>query len=190
MELTTEEVLEINRALQVLSESKDNEELREADTIKEAAKVIILYAHSLKRGGRINIESSLRYTKGSNLKGNTEYGNVEIEEKKDNSVKKSYGLDKERIGHYRLWQSHEGRIWFHHFWKSDLITEEMGRPVTKFCISYDHKNLNVTHFGYAVKKHWLKLGPLTIGKNILEPIYGTGRYVTGYFFEVRIHLHL
>lgn len=145
--MDTNKVLEINAALW---------ELIAGENIEEAARVVIDYGHALPMTrkwlrGELNIDVAVP---PEQMTGSTEFGDVTIQQEDEGkkSIHKTFGVVKERMGHFRLWREAENCICFHKFWKSDISTsgsEEV--EVDQYRIIYKLKDLNLIHFGIEEK---------------------------------------
>lgn len=156
--METSKVLEINASLWNLVEGKD---------VKESAKVIISYAALLPPSNRYVMEGSSRMNHHERYTGQTDQGNFSFEEEKEKSKEFSYGLNKERIGHFRLWRVNN-LIFFHHFWASALETSVDETYVKIYGISYDVENLELDGFGRVRKFTTWKLTLFNLELKLLK----------------------
>ena len=156
--------------------------IAQTDEDGEAARTVIAYGAKLKRSKAIQIRySSDAQSGGDSVSGYSPgHGDISIEDKERSEHKEwSFGVYKDRIGHYRLWKESEGLLKFHHFWKSDITTkapDDAGPD--QFHLGYDQASQELRylgvlrqrvlcqlHLGLTVKIVWL----------YLERIYGTAR---------------
>ena len=149
-----------------------------SDESGEAARTVIAYGHTLKKAGKLKIIlSSNTTTSGDSISGHTaEHGEVSIEEPEHQEHKEwAYGINKDRVGHYRLWKEGDGLLIFHHFWKSTITTQGPDdEDPEEYHLAYDPGSLEPNYLGVERKRVVLALGRyFVISRRYLEPIYGT-----------------
>lgn len=96
--------------------------------------------------------------------GHTEHGDVTIKDATPpGSIpeEKTYGMKKERLGHFRIWRTaHE--VYFHHFWASDEMTQAwIDHPPTEYVIRVSKSGTHAVKFGYVEDRRF-RLGFLEI----------------------------
>lgn len=137
---TVLERIQVNAAIEKLIERYD----------EESAKIIINFGHALPEEAtfsgsvtvpKINTKSVTGYT--------AERGNVSVDvDKKEKYKQLTWGENKERVGHYKIYKVFDGRIAFHHFWASDETTQvDKEDAPTIFTLGYDAETLNPIFFG-------------------------------------------
>ncbi|HXK38385.1 MAG TPA: hypothetical protein VJ579_04950 [Candidatus Paceibacterota bacterium] len=176
--------LMLNAALERLIAGEDSD--------CSAMRTIIAYGDTLDKEKFFALESSVTTKSGGDaISGHTaEQGNVSIEDKEAETHKEhSYGIKKDRVGHYKIWKSGEGLLKFHHFWKSDLTTqiEAEDRPEV-YHLGYDPKTFEPEHFGYEHEStifiFWLLLW-FRIKVASLELLFGKEK---AKYRSLRIHI--
>jgi hypothetical protein len=157
--------LEVNAAIGML--------INRSDSSEDAARVVIQYGDRLKTAGSIQMESSTTRIKRDPLvSGHVRgFGNVEIEV--EESKEFTFGIEKNHIGHYRLWKGAAGLICFHHFRKSGLVTQGSSEEDSEiYHLVYNPQSLEPRYF--AIKRYRIVLNLSFVQFRViyLEPIFG------------------
>ncbi|MEJ0053450.1 MAG: hypothetical protein WDN10_01840 [bacterium] len=149
------------------------------DENREAARRVVKYGSGLKESKRIQMKYRSRTrSSGEDVSGYSPgQGEVTIKDAERQEEKEwEGGVNKDRIGHFRLWKEEEGELRFHHFWKSGITTRSIGgeRP-DEYCLGYDPVSLEPTYLGLNREKLvftlWLGIW-MDISRFYLEAIYG------------------
>lgn len=157
--------LEVNVALWNLIEQRE---------IVESLKIVIGFGHELKEASPIQF-GSIRSKKESPgaFTALTDRGNFTVsEEARTELIERQVGIQKERIGHFRIWKQSPTELWFHHFWKSELSTAGGMPSVTEYCISYDQRSLEPRFFSYIEGRMLLPWSYIRLQLGYLKPIWG------------------
>ncbi len=137
----------VNAALEKLTER--------AFPLEEHARVVIQYGSKLRREKMVSIEYIHSQSSEDNISGCTpDQGEVTIKDSQhQQGEEKTFGVYKDRIGHFRLWKSREGLLVFHHFWKSSPTTmsADDSEP-DEYCLGYNPKTLDFEYFGMLGQK--------------------------------------
>jgi len=172
--------MEVNAAIEGLIKN-------ETDAWAELASTVIRFGHSLPIQSVFSFEYRKHTTReDGEMAGFTkEHGNVTIKSKTEETVEKSVGIHKERVGYYKLYKRSKTAIVFHHFWKSDVgtITDFEDEPEFHTII-YDPKNLKPVSFGVDFDKPVVTLGNLEIKRSYFRVLRGkdAGEDIRGWFF--------
>lgn len=152
-----------------------------ADDDGSSARIVIEYGSKLKQAGLLQVErTKISGPSGGGISGvSPGYGKVDFNQgDTDNSesVESNFGIEKDRVGYYRLWKEKDGLLKFHHFWKSDLSTEGSdGEKPNEYWLGYCPITLDPKFFG-VVQTRWvfsIALGATyKVGGNYLHQIYG------------------
>jgi hypothetical protein len=149
------------------------------DADGEAAQVVISYGAKLKAASSIQIESTtISSSSGPSMSGySPNVGHVTVKDKVGKTVKEqTFGVDKERVGHYRLWKAKEGCLNFHHFWKSLVTTGSMdGILPDVYHLGYDPQSLEPAYLAILRKRTVFRVFvgiTIEIFVPYLEPVYG------------------
>lgn len=83
--------------------------------------------------------------------GHTEHGDVTIKDTAPSGSvpeEKTYGMKKERLGHFRIWRTAYA-VHFHHFWASDETTRgSFDCLPTEYVIRVSKSGIHAVKFGY------------------------------------------
>ena len=150
-------VLEINAAFYSLINQTD---------IEESAQIIIEYAQRLPKGG-ISLEISGTKTETESFTGQTDLGNVQMTDEKKTHWQKTFGAQKDRIGHFKVWRDKLGDVHFQHFWKAEEETAGNDPKSLEYSIEYNKKNLKFIRFGYI--DEWIIFS--IFGIKLISPIF-------------------
>lgn len=136
--------LEVDQAIKCAINTEDDVER------EEALKIIIAYAQDLPViGDSIEITSIKCPDPDKKITGCTdELGEVTVHNPDKRPGVWTHGPDKDRVGHYRMWRTERGELFFHHFWASDVDTASETREPIKYHLFFDYLRLEPTSFGY------------------------------------------
>jgi len=150
---------------------------------QEAARIVIEYGCKLKKSSPINREAYYGggSSDGSSISGYTpEHGQITFKDERPGELKvTSFGIHKERVGHYRVWKRRKGVLCLHYFWGADIITRSSrGEDVAVYWLAYDPKSLASRYFAVECKKilfSWKFVGRHEIIKYYLQRFSGMGK---------------
>jgi hypothetical protein len=145
---------------------------------KEEARTVIDYGHKLPKAIRFTGDVKFEYTKpDDSISGQTsDHGTVDLKmrgkvEKKHSTL----GVQKERIGDFRLWKDAANRIRFHYFWRSDFSTKGSDdRNPDEYVMAYDQKTLEPKYLAVQRSRVLFRIGWLKFSflKYYLESLHG------------------
>lgn len=147
-------------------------------SVEVAQTVVNLCAHLPKRA---SLSGELNKTKtydGEKFEGATpKHGQMDYDSggERTEHVEKTFGVEKERIGHYRVWRDAAGVIGFHRFWKSSLTTEGTDK-VDQYRLGFDPSSMSPTWFGVERTRIVFQLGRIQFVRLYIEPIFGEVPY--------------
>ncbi len=175
--------LETHQAILTALETDDPDERT------EALRDIIRYAVSLPVSGKYEAVAYRIPKDDSAVTGHTEeMGDVTIHEESDKPNVWGHEIQKDRVGHYRLWRPESGVVIFHHYWASDITTAvSLDRP-NEHVIFYDHLSLEPTCFGTYEPDRLVEINLLIIHISIQFYVFHTlwGRAWSNVKFNIRI----
>lgn len=161
----------------------------------DAAQVVIEYMHHHKPEAPIALEYRTEETRsgGSTTGYAAGHGNVSIDDNETKVQSGSFGIHKDRVGHYKIWKKADDIICFHHFWKSDVITRVDITSQKEYVLCYNTSDLSPKSFGMISRVFWFKFNLLNrvyeIFRLVVTPIYGNFSYkVRGIFINETIYL--
>ncbi len=153
------DIMTVNVALWNLSKGQD---------IPASAQVVVDYTRQFPEQRTFLTASHVALPSkddSTSFTGHTEHGDLTIKDTAPSGnvpEEKTYGMKKERLGHFRLWRiAHE--VHFHHFWASDEMTQaSFDRLPTMHVIRVSKSGTHAVKFGY-VKDRRFRFGFLEIG---------------------------
>ena len=145
---------------------------------KEHARVIIAYSDTLKEAGFVQYEGSRTKTfSGDPVSGHTaEHGNVTMNDREHEEHEEwAYGIEKDRVGHHRLWKGSGGRlVCFHRFWKSSVTTRGWNDGPEEYHLGYNPESLEPIYLGILRRKVIFAIGrSLVFFRRYREPVFGS-----------------
>jgi hypothetical protein len=160
--------------------------ITQTDEDGESARTVIQYGSKLKKSGRVQLEySSNTKSSGEEVSGYSPgQGEITIKDKERDEQKEwAFGVNKDRIGYFRLWKEEEGLLQFHHFWKSSITTKPIDdEGPDEYHLGYDSHSLEPKYLGIKRKRIVLTLWfgiTLEISRFYLEQVYGTVPKILG-----------
>lgn len=162
--------IEVNAAIERLLAQPDD---------AEAARVIIEYGVRLKGPRMFSLEvASTRKSSDDAISGYSPgHGNITINDERPPERKEwLLGMEKDRVGHFRLWRASDNALQFQHFWKSSLVTQSHNEEgPDEFMLGYDPTSLKFEFLGVVREK------------TILEFSFGHSTFQ--FFFQYLESLH-
>lgn len=100
------------------------------------------------------------------------------------STTREFGINTDRIGHFKMWKIGKREIRFQHFWKSERETQGADEiePV-EYSIRYN-KNLELIFFGQRVETEY-RLGFISIFHAKFSPLYGNRKISEGWGLRIQ-----
>lgn len=144
----------------------------------DAAQIVIEYMRHHKPGAPISFEYETEEMRsGRSTTGYAAgHGNVSIDNTETESKSRSFGIHKDRVGHYKIWKKADGIIYFHHFWKSDAATQTDVASHKEYVLCYNTSDLSPKSFGVINHVFWFRFKLLNrayeIYRLVVTPIYG------------------
>lgn len=153
--------IEINNALCNLVNRVD---------VEESAKIVIIFAHELSKSTPISLESTFQKNSNSSFTGHTSSGDLTICDHSNDRWGINMGIQKTRIGYFKVWRDEHESIWFHNFWKSEDETVGGGEKPTMYRLRYDPEKLTLLHFGFLKTIKVFSFLIFHVLKDIIEPL--------------------
>jgi len=161
--------VEVNPAIERLIGREASDWIRDAETV-------IRYCASLARRKRVSAEASFRRdNQKTDVRGVAPgVGEVHVQTEQPDAREWVFGVERDRIGYFKIEKPEKGELEIRSFWKTDLATRgDLSEEPPAWQLAYDERSGAPKTFGELTTRTLFRLGPLVIAKPVVSIIYQT-----------------